>query len=140
MSLIETLKQDMLQYRKDAISNSECRVYSTLLGSVIAEASKDSKDPSDDHVTKTLRKFEAGIIEFMHAQQNTDKANLELKALRKYIKAELSEEETRNAVRLASSYGMEISLKNMRAIKEFVERDGDSVNGSVLAKVVRENV
>lgn len=132
-SLFDRIKADQLQARKDRATTK-----AILLGTVIGEASKNDKAPSDEATMSTLRKFIGGIRESLAAGPSIDIVaayNEELDILQVYVPDVLSPEATLGAV---EALDLPISLKNMKAIRAKLEEIfPGAIDGKTLADVVK---
>ena len=137
LTLFEELQRDRLAARK-----SGERVKADLLGTVIAEASKEFKQPSDDHVIKILRKFQTSIQQMIEYDQTTSdfvnaKLDEEYKIVTRYLPSRMTEENIISV--LKHEVKVPVIMKNMKVIKElFDSLYPGQAEGSLIAKVVKE--
>lgn len=140
--LIDQLKADQLTARK-----AGDRLAAAVLGVAMSEATRATKEPTDDQVLATLKKLRAGISETRDklqghagAIQAITNAEIELTILNYYLPKLLSEAEL-SAVLNDLSSKLEISLRNMKPIKDSIEKDyRGRVDGKLLADLVKNYV
>ena len=134
MSLYQTLKDEQLAKRKSAAVSPINKTMALTLGTVLAEATRNTKEPADDEVLKALRKVRAGIEELQRHAFTEERANEEW-YLSRWIPQTLTINQTHSAVRDSE---LEVNLKNMKAIKAELEtKYPGQIDGGILAQVVK---
>jgi uncharacterized protein YqeY len=135
MTLYQTLKDEQLAKRKSAAANPINKAMALTLGTVLAEATRNTKEPTDDEVLKALRKVRAGIEELQSHAFTEERANEEW-YLSQWIPQTLDIDQTGDAV---INLGMEVNLRNMKAIRaELDAKFPGQIDGGLLARVVKE--
>jgi hypothetical protein len=138
MSLYQTLKDEQLAKRKSAAANPINKAMALTLGTVLAEATRLSThitiEPTDDETLKALRKVRAGIEELQSHAFTEERANEEW-YLSQWIPQTLTINQTHSAIQDSD---LEVSLKNMKAIKAELEaKYPGRIDGGILAQVVK---
>lgn len=133
MKLIEKLSADRLEARK----KSE-KVRASLLGTIIAEACKQTKEPSDESVYSTLNKFKNSSEEMLKHVQS-EQAKEELNIICSYIPTPLTETALTKIVRdLAQEENIDLSLKSMKIFKERLnDLYPGRVQGQLLSQILK---
>lgn len=140
MSLIQTLRDAQLDRRRTARLNPADKLMATALGTVIGEATRNTRNinaPTDEEVLRALRKIVSGIEELQSHVYTEDRA-IEVRFLSQWIPQTLTECQIVDALHaLPDDY--EIYMKGMKAIKTALEdKYPGQVDGAMLAKVVKE--
>lgn len=137
INMLESLKIDQLEARK--ARNIE---KANLLGTIIAEATRNEKDPSNEQVLKAIRKVHTGVVEMLQHSPNSETAQYERDLLEGYLPKMLSAEELSKAfAALVASEALEISMKNMKTFKEKLEvAYPGAVDGKMLAEIIKSKI
>lgn len=103
---------------------------------MIAESSKQDKNPSDEVVTATLRKAVKALDEVLALKPDHPDSVYEKELLENYLPNVLSFEATLGAV---EALDIEPSLKNMKAIKAELEKTfPGGIDGKTLADAIKQ--
>lgn len=134
--LINKVKQDQLNFRKQAIQDKSFQVHAKLLTTLIGESQKDGKDPSDDELKKVILKFIKNAQE-MKRLKDTESINVELDLLNSYIPRKVDF----NDLSVALS-DLEFAKSNkglaMKAAKEYCADHGLTFDGSVVNEFLNQ--
>lgn len=133
MSLFERLKADQLEHRKAGSRND-----AATLGTVIAESSKNDKNPSDEAVIKTLRVFLSNLDEYLKIRPEDEDAKGEVQLLKQYVPQMLSRDDLKAFVVLECG-DLAWDLKLMRTYKERLDTKIPSMyDGKQLSEIIKE--
>lgn len=138
MSLFERLKADQLAYRKQSSTAIRAKEFAATLGTIIAEASKNDKNPSDDVVIATLRKTIKGLEEVLRYTPDEMDYQAEWHMLSAYVPKMLTVDQLHLALCAENFNNLTIEMKNMKAIKEHLEtKFPGQIDGKLLADIVK---
>jgi hypothetical protein len=133
--LIQQLRDNRLAARRSAAVDPTNAIVALTLGTVIAEATRDTKEPTDEQTLKALRRVRAGVQELQNYGFDPTRF-VEIEYLSTYIPDTLTVGQTHDAV---MDTGLQVSLRNMRAIKAELEaKYPGRVDGQILALVIKE--
>lgn len=134
--MFNNLKKDHLNSRK----NQE-KIKSNLLGTIIAECTKTAKDPSDEIITSTIKKFLKNNNETQNAIKDTNNASklsellLEEEILKYYLPKMLDEQEIRDIITVRKDNGD----NNLGVIMKFFKTHYEnSYDGALVSKIAKE--
>lgn len=132
--LIEQLKTERIEAMK-----AKDTIKKDLLGTLIAEASKEDKVPSDEKVIATIKKFIKNTTELMVSckgyQDKFDsmmKANDELKILESYLPAQLDEDTIRKI------FSLNTFANVGKAMGYFKANYSGQYDGALVSKIAKE--
>jgi uncharacterized protein YqeY len=132
VKLIEQIKAD----RMVAFKNQE-HIKKNILGCLIAESSKESKDPSDEKILSTIKKFIDGSKEIQAATSEGSneffQAVREEEILSEYRPSQLTEDE----VRVIIKHLGEMDLKGIMA--HFKTYHAGQYDGKMVSTIVKES-
>ncbi len=139
MSLYQTLKDEQLAKRKSAAVNPINKTMALTLGTVLAEATRNTKEPTDDEVLKALRKVVAGIAELQKHAFTEERANEEW-FLNQWIPRTLDMEQTFRAIHTSVEIpNWPPSLRNMKEVKAQLDvLYPGQVDGKKLSEVLKD--
>lgn len=130
--------QDIRQDRINALKQKDT-IKRDLLGTLIAEACREVKEPSDEKVVGTVKKFISNIKETMKEFENHDcpqfrKLELELVILEGMLPKQMSEAAITKAVQDAIAAGANGMGSVMTYLKEHYAGRYDGASASRIAK------
>lgn len=133
--LIDTIRLDriMALKQKDTLIKD-------LLGTLIGECSKETKEPTDDKVIATIKKFIKNTEECLKYISDSDKLNPlckemnELIILESYLPKQMTEEEIRGNIELLKLAGNTNIGMIMKSFKDLYEGEYDGATVSRIAK------
>lgn len=135
MALFEQMKKDKLE----ALKNKQV-AKKDLLGCVIAEASKNVKEPDDATMISTIKKFIANAQELQanaatrsNSTVEINRAQYEIDVLNLYLPYQLSEQEIKVIV---ARFARPINLGDVQ--KHFKENYAGRYDGKLVSKIVKE--
>lgn len=133
--LFDKLKQDRIQAMKE-----RNYIIKDLLGTLIGECSKETKEPTDDKVIATIKKFIKNTEECLKYISDSDKLNPlckemnELIILESYLPKQMTEEEIRGNIELLKLAGNTNIGMIMKSFKDLYEGEYDGATVSRIAK------
>lgn len=133
--LFDKLKQDRIQAMKE-----RNYIIKDLLGTLIGECSKETKEPTDDKVIATIKKFIKNTEECLKYISDSDKLNPlckemnELIILESYLPKQMTEEEIRGNIELLKLAGNTNIGMIMKSFKDLYENEYDGATVSRIAK------
>lgn len=143
MSLLQQIKKDQLQARKDKQA-AEATLLTTLIGEAAMIGKNDgNRESTDDEVITVVKKFIKNNKELMNiVKPETDgyaDAKAENEFLTQYIPSQMTEEELRVAVQSRICTLDEISPKLMGSIMKWLKDNYvGHYDGNLASKVVKE--
>lgn len=142
--LLERIKEDRIVAFK-ARNNSKRELLSTLLG----EASKDEKEPSDEKLIATIKKFiknnedilnidpQSAGVSMDRIETAWAKAQSENDILKEYIPKQMSEAEIKCSIDIAKSVGN----NDMKTIMAFFKTNlNGKYDGGLVSKLIKESL
>lgn len=129
MSLFDKLKEDRI-----AAFKAKETIKRDLLGVLLGESSKESKEPDDIKIIATIRKFIKGcdeIIDIDPLSVNGTTASIEKDILQSYLPKQLTEDEINDII---SSNFTEFSIGEV--MRFFKEKYEGCYNGAIVSKIV----
>lgn len=139
-SLIEKVKADQLQARKDRIMFNGVDVKSSLLTTLIGESQVDGKDPTDEELIKVVQKFLKNNDIFLMQAKDENKRKtlvLEKNILKSYLPAELSEDDIRDFLDTAVQNGDKITRAFMGKINMLAKASGKVVDNKLASLILQ---
>lgn len=134
MSLFEQLKIDRMDALRDGNS-----IKKDLLGCIIAESSKQDKEPSDDKVIGTIRKFiknDTDTLDMVMDKDIVNKLKFEIDILENYLPKQLSEEEIGTIIRQLQHHVFTVDMKVI--MKYFKDNFSGRYDGSKVSKMAKD--
>jgi hypothetical protein len=143
MSLLTKLKEDRIFFFKQRNETAKAKVAYQLLGVLISESTKKDKEPKDDFIVSTMKKFiENANVIINNAKDPIDKyeANLEIEILTEYLPKQLTDEEIIGIIVSLYENGNGSSLGEvMRYFKEnYINQYDDTKLSSIVVEVLNE--
>lgn len=137
--LFQELKKRRMQAMKEKDKDTV-----SLLGTLIAEASKQNKEPSDDEVLRTVKKFVQSSEETISAMRerglDTATQEKERTMLESLLPKQMSESEIDSAVLDAIAQTGAQSKKDMGSVMAKLKEHGQAIDMSVASAKVKEKL
>jgi hypothetical protein len=137
--LFQELKKRRMQAMKDKDKDTV-----SLLGTLIAEASKQNKEPSDDEVLRTVKKFVQSSDETISAMRerglDTQLQEREKALLEDLLPKQMTEAEIDSAVLDAIAQAGAQSKKDMGAVMAKLKEHGQALDMKVASAKVKEKL
>lgn len=139
--LIEQLKKERIEAMK-----AKDEIKKNLLGCVISEASKESKEPTDEKIQATIKKFiknaEQVLIESARygALTKVGHTQNEIKILESYLPKQLTEREIIAIITAlqADAVATEDTLEMKHIMGYFKSHYAGQYDGALVSKIVKE--
>lgn len=132
--LFELIKKDRIQAMKDKDTLKR-----DLLGTLIGEASKQVKDPTDESVTSTIKKFiknDEDTIKLISDNEAISILNKEITILESYLPKQLTEKEIIEEISVLIFGHQKFALKDV--MTHFKDNFSGKYDGSVVSRVAKE--
>lgn len=137
------LYDDLKKRRMQAMKNKDTETVS-LLGTLLAEASKANKEPSDDEVLKTVKKFLQGTEETIEALESRDldasKQHKEKAVLEEMLPKQMSESEIEEAVEKAIEQTGAQTPKDMGKVMGELKQYGQTLDMKTASAKVKDRL
>ena len=128
MLLIEQIKADLLQSRKDKNELIKC-----LLQSVCGELDKISKTPTDDDCIKTIKKMIDNSVIL-----NTEDSKKEGEFLKKYLPKQMEKSEIESAI---NEIILQLNTKDFgKLMKEFQTKYKGLADNKIASEIIRNKI
>lgn len=132
--MINRIKQEQLNARKMAVKGDESsKVIAKLLTTLIGESQVDGRDPTDDQLTKTIKKFLKNAKE-TQAIRDSNEIQIEIKQLSSYLPTFISKEQVLQLL----EENKEIPNKGtkMALIKVFCQENNLTFDGKLVNSLI----
>lgn len=132
--MINRIKQEQLNARKMAVKGDESsKVIAKLLTTLIGESQVDGRDPTDDQLTKTIKKFLKNAKE-TQAIRDSNEIQIEIKQLSSYLPTFISKEQVLQLL----EENKEIPHKGMKMalIKVFCQENNLTFDGKLVNSLI----
>ena len=123
MSLLQTIKNDLLDFRKEGTNKVAIALLTTLVGEASMSGFNDGKRESTDaEVIAVIKKFVKGLNEVIERAEalnvNCNNQHQELSILDLYLPKQLSEVELKTIIGLYIDKGINTKGSIMKALKD----------------------
>lgn len=136
MSLIETIKADSLQARKDR-DTARATLLTTLYSEAAMVGKNAGRDTTDDEVVAIIKKFVKGVDEVLKfvGEGDTTAAVHEKELLLSYLPKQLTDEQVREAI---IATGETPDVKNTgKILKALTEKYPGQVDGAAVSRAIK---
>ena len=145
MTLLQKIKQDQLQARKDR-DQIKASILTTLIGEAAMVGKNDgNRESTDDEVQRVVKKFLVNIketwkvIEGRESADHLDQLVREEEILESYLPKQLSEEDLRKVVTGLIAETQATSLKDMgKHMKLLKERYAGTYDGALANSLIKQ--
>ncbi len=140
--LINKLKEDRIKHFKMRNDNPVSRVAYSVLGVLIGDATKESKEPTDEKVIAMIKKFvENSKVCLENAKDELTKfsSEKEIEVLNSYLPKQLSEDEIRLIITsVINKTGGNANIGMI--MKLFKENHSGCYDGALVSKITKEMI